>query len=308
VTRQKNLLNAETLVWVARTGTFRAAAEKLFTSQPAVSARMRELETSLGVPLFEKSGRNLKLTPAARRFVERVEPLLTAVESAFMIDSPEQDTLQASGTLRVGMGEITMSWFAHLFKDFRNKMPRISYEIELDLAYQLKRKLRQGALDVAIVAGPVEHGRFLTQPVGMTKMQWVISSSVLKDPAYASWSLSDFFNTLLLWTISKPSEYAAAAQHVLRQNGVTLEHFNTCNHLVSLIAIVENGGGIAQLPEIMISERLRDGSFTALSDCVEDSELNFFVVSHKDRDNPALDWLITNVLESGRSVLRPQTA
>lgn len=308
MSRQKNLLNAETLVWIARTGTFRAAAERLFTSQPAVSARMRELETSLGVPLFEKSGRNLKLTPAARRFVERVEPLLNAVESAFMIDSPDQDTLQASGTLRIGMGEITMSWFAHLFKDFRRKMPRISYEVDLDLAYRLKRKLRQGTLDMAIVAGPVEHGRFVTQPVGMTKMQWIVASSVLKEPAYAGWAIVDFFNALPLWTIARPSEYAIAAQYALRQKGITLEHFNSCNHLVSIMAIVENGGGIAQLPEIMIADKLQEGIFVALSDYVEDSELDFFIVSHKDRDNPALEWLIAEALESGRKVLRPQTS
>lgn len=67
------------------------------------------------------------------------------------------------------------------------------------------------------------------------------------------------------------------------------------------------GGGIAQLPEIMIADKLQEGTFVALSDYVEDSELDFFIVSHRDRDNPALEWLIEEALESGRRVLRPQT-
>ena len=51
-----NLVNAETLCWIARLGTFTAAAERLFTTQSAVSARMRELEQSLGIFFLNGGG------------------------------------------------------------------------------------------------------------------------------------------------------------------------------------------------------------------------------------------------------------
>src|SRR3546814_1439625 len=56
----------ETLLWIARLGTFAAAAERLNTTQPAISARVRELENHLGTVLFRREGRTMTLTPAGR--------------------------------------------------------------------------------------------------------------------------------------------------------------------------------------------------------------------------------------------------
>ena len=56
----------ETLCWIARLGTFTAAAERVHTTQSAVSARMRELETALGVEVFHHLGRRAELTVGGR--------------------------------------------------------------------------------------------------------------------------------------------------------------------------------------------------------------------------------------------------
>lgn len=302
--RHKNLQNAETLVWIARTGTFRGAAEKLFTTQPAVSARMRELENSLGVPLFEKHGRRLELTPAARRFIERVEPLLTAVDRAFSLENPEEDVLNAAGTLRIGMGEVTMTWFARIFSELRKKMPRVSYEIEMDLAFQLKQNLRQGNLDMAIVAGPVEDGRFISHPIGSTKMVWVVAANLLQDEYGRRKSIAQMLGSLPLWCVSRSSEYSVAAQHILRKYGANLDNINTCNHLVALIDLVERGAGIGQLPEIMVADKLFSGKLEALTDYLEHTELKFFIVCHKDRTHPAIDRVMAEAIAQSRHALK----
>ena len=304
--RHRNLQNAETLVWIARAGTFRAAAEKLYTTQPAISARMRELEHSLGVPLFEKRGRKLELTPAARRFIERVEPLLGAVDRAFSIDDPAQDILNTAGTLRIGMGEITMTWFAGIFSDLRKKMPRISYEIQLDLAFQLKQKLRQGDLDMAIVAGPVEDGRFISRHIGTTEMIWVVASNLVHDEFGQRKTTDQMLSSIPLWCVSRSSEYSVAAQHILRKYGANLENINTCNHLVALIDLVERGAGIGQLPQIMVADRLISGKFEVLSDQLEDTTLNFYIVCHKSRTHPAIDWVMDEAVRQSQHALTPK--
>ena len=66
----------ESLLWIDRLGTFSAAAERLNTTQPAVSARMRELEQRLGSALFRRDGRTMSLTPAGRKLVRDCAPLL----------------------------------------------------------------------------------------------------------------------------------------------------------------------------------------------------------------------------------------
>lgn len=290
--RHKNLLNAETLVWIAKTGTFRGAAETMFTTQPAISARMRELEHQLGVPLFEKRGRNLELTPAARRFMERVEPLLGAVDRAFSMDDPGEEVLGASGTIRLGMGEITMTWFSGIMAELRRIMPRVSYEIQMDLAYQLKQQLRQGALDLAIVAGPVEDARFVSYPLGSTKMVWMVSPSLMLDEYGQRKSVNQLLATSPLWCVSRPSEYSVAAQRILRKYGANLDNICTCNHLVALIELVERGAGIGQLPEIMVADRVFSGKLEPLSEHLEDTELNFYIACHEDRTHPAIDRIM----------------
>ena len=57
-----DLRNIETFFWVATLGGFRAAAEKLSATQPAISQRIASLESDLGVRLFDRDVRGIKLT------------------------------------------------------------------------------------------------------------------------------------------------------------------------------------------------------------------------------------------------------
>ena len=64
--RKLAIYHLETLLWIARLGTFRAAAERLGTTQPAISARVREVEQQLGIALFRREGRGVVLTARGR--------------------------------------------------------------------------------------------------------------------------------------------------------------------------------------------------------------------------------------------------
>ena len=59
--RELTTTNLEVAVWIARLGSFTAAAERMHTTQPAVSARVKELEGTLGQKLFVRQGRGVEL-------------------------------------------------------------------------------------------------------------------------------------------------------------------------------------------------------------------------------------------------------
>ena len=84
------IVNLETLCWIARPGSFTAAAERLNTTQPAISKRVKELEDAIGISLFQRQGRRMELTLQGRDLVCRVD------------DSTETD--HARGPLRAGRG------------------------------------------------------------------------------------------------------------------------------------------------------------------------------------------------------------
>jgi DNA-binding transcriptional LysR family regulator len=71
-----NLKQLEAFYWIARLGSFHAAARHLKMRQPSVSARVRELERHLGIALFDRSGRSVRLTTKGRELLSYADQML----------------------------------------------------------------------------------------------------------------------------------------------------------------------------------------------------------------------------------------
>ena len=83
---------------VARLGRIKAAAEALSITQPGISKTIRELEDSLGVKLFERLPRGVRLTPAGRTLLRHAAPALRSLEEG--IDAIREDN--AESVIRLG--------------------------------------------------------------------------------------------------------------------------------------------------------------------------------------------------------------
>lgn len=137
---------------VAEHLSFYRAAHALGVSQSSVSTRIKALEEDLGILLFERNTRGVRLTEAGRLFVERVsagvEHLDHAVKSAGMAAIGE------CGRLRIGVhGLIPHSFLAKLIGRYRDDYPGIDLEITEGTAREAITQLRAGQLDIAFVVG-----------------------------------------------------------------------------------------------------------------------------------------------------------
>lgn len=140
---------------VAECLNFRHAANALGVSQSSVSARIRALEEELGILLFERNTRGVRLTEAGRLFVERVaagiDQLDHAVKAASMAASGE------CGRLRIGVhGLIAGSFLDNLLAGYRKEHPCIAVEMIEATARDAVMQLRGGRIDVAFVVGAFE--------------------------------------------------------------------------------------------------------------------------------------------------------
>lgn len=140
---------------VAEYLSFRHAASSLGVSQSSVSARVKTLEEDLGILLFERNTRGVRLTEAGRRFVERVavgiDQLDHAVKTASMTAQGEH------GRLRIGIhGLIPRSFLAELIGQYREDHSRIELEITEGTAHDAVMHVRADRIDVAFVAGTPE--------------------------------------------------------------------------------------------------------------------------------------------------------
>lgn len=134
---------------------FRHAANALGVAQSSVSARVKALEEDLGIVLFERHARGVRLTGAGRHFVERVttgiDHLDHAVRTAGMVARGEH------GSLRIGIHAlIPGSFIANLLERYREQHPGIEVEIAEGTARDSIMQLRADRLDVTFVEGSAE--------------------------------------------------------------------------------------------------------------------------------------------------------
>src|SRR5690348_15144161 len=97
-----NFAQLETFYWVARLGSFHAAARHLRLTQPTISARIRELEASLGVTLFDRERQRAAITPAGRDILLQTRQILRLADD---MERTLQHRDPMRGLLRLGAVE-----------------------------------------------------------------------------------------------------------------------------------------------------------------------------------------------------------
>lgn len=253
--KRVSLYHLETLLWISRLGTFAAAAERLNTTQPAISARVRELENQIGYPLFQRAGRNMALTVRARQLVKECEPLWTSIERTLLQGS---DFSGASGTVRISAGEIAAASCLPLFlAELKQAFPRAMLEVEIDLSQSMLQKLLAASSDLILVAGPVASPGIETAPIGEVGLIWVAS------PATAA-RMEQGAAEPPIWLLHRRSPIYAIALSSVDEAGFTEAAVNSCNNVRTLIDIVAADGGISFVPEPMVQDHLADGTLVRL--------------------------------------------
>ncbi len=110
---------------VAESGSVTEAAHRLYMTQPAVSAALRRLTTTIGAPLFARSGRGLALTSRGERLRAGLEPHLQALVDAALMP-PTFDPATNDRTLRLGLSDSTELWLLPpLLRTLEREAPRM---------------------------------------------------------------------------------------------------------------------------------------------------------------------------------------
>jgi DNA-binding transcriptional LysR family regulator len=142
-----------TFLELNRTRHFGRAAEALFVTQAAVSSRLKSLEDQLGVTLFDRSTRDMRLTPEGRRLIWHSEKLI----DAWRIARQDVSVAQANQQLVIGgslrLWDVLLQRWLH---DLRRNYPDLAIIAESQSPDSLTRKLIDGTLDVAIMLEPAQ--------------------------------------------------------------------------------------------------------------------------------------------------------
>lgn len=143
---------------------FGRAADACAISQPALSVQIKELEESLGVTLFERAARNIRLTGFGEDFAVRTRDILQAVDELRDLARASRD--QFSGKLRLGViPTIAPYLLPRLLRDLGEQHPGLDLHIRETLTPRLFEELSDGRLDAAILALPISMPSFTEVPL-----------------------------------------------------------------------------------------------------------------------------------------------
>lgn len=143
----------QTFLAVAETGSFSAAAERVFLTQPAISKRVAALESELGTALFDRIGRRVQLTEAGRALQERAHGILAEIEDArraiSRLSGAVRGTLRMAASHHIGLHRLPTA-----LKQFHNDYPDARLDIRFLDSESGCQAVEQGELELAVVTLP----------------------------------------------------------------------------------------------------------------------------------------------------------
>lgn len=143
----------------ARDGSFTRAADALGLSQPAISARIAALEAELGGPLFERGGRELRLTLLGQRFLPYAQRMLHLVQDS--LHDLHNFRNGRLGEVRIAApGPLVLSFLVETLADFRQQYPTVDVLIRERNKTTIYSMLHDGSITLGLVNAPVFGGRF----------------------------------------------------------------------------------------------------------------------------------------------------
>lgn len=144
---------------VAQEESITGASQILHITQPTLSRQLAQMEEETGVKLFERGSRRLRLTGEGLLLRRRAQEILQLVDKTEK-ELTEQEE-QIEGKISIGCGEIAaVQLLPRLFQSFRQKYPRVSFEIITATADVVKEQMDKGLLDLGLLLEPVDMEKY----------------------------------------------------------------------------------------------------------------------------------------------------
>ncbi|NKI68661.1 LysR family transcriptional regulator [Collimonas pratensis] len=290
-----NIRFLETFVWLAKLKNFRLTAEKLHTTQAAVSSRIATLEQDFGVRLFDRGAREVALTTDGSKalvYAERIVKLMREMKDEMSAKD------HYSGVLRIGVIEsIVHSWFPDLIGCIHKLFPQLEIEISSDTTIHLREQFSKGDLDLVLQADAVIAPNIRNLKLCEFPMRWVGSAKL--DIGNETLSLSDLAAFPLV-SFARNSGPHTVLEQLFSDSERGSLHINCITSVATMIRLVSDGFGVAVVPPAIIQRELNDGSLQQLRVDADFPALQLMASFRNDPEN-ALTETIASIAQETAS-------
>ena len=285
-----SLRGLRTFCAAARHESFTLAADELFITSSAVSHQVKSLEQELGVQLFERGSRELKLTETGRDFFDELEPLIERLDD--ILGNLRKDGPTRSVRMSV-QPFFASEYFVPRLSEFTAEHPSI--DIQVGTSDESSEKHPADAdLSIRLFKSPPDN----------------LASHLLFPLRMVPTGSPDFKNNMVVKKKAIVSEFPLIVHETRpkawkrwsKLSGIELPEGSKVTRLDSMIAVVraaERGIGAALVPVPLADQWFKQGSIVRLFDTELVSDLSYYLVYKKDgaeaREVRLLrDWILQN--------------
>jgi LysR family hydrogen peroxide-inducible transcriptional activator len=241
---------------LAETRHFGHAAQACAVSQPALSMQIKELEDELSVSLVERRKTGIELTAQGEEIARRARNILASVRD--LMDYAKYQEGVLSGVLKLGaIPSIAPYLLPAALPELQRQFPALSLQLHETVTSNLVHELVTGALDVILVALPIDDPEVDTFPLFDDRFILAVKATKRNQRLrHASAEMLSHDRLLLL-----------EEGHCLRDQALSYCHMVTrearesfgASSLATIVQMVANGYGITLLPEMAIASEIHSG-------------------------------------------------
>ena len=284
---------------VARVGSFSRAAQDMHISQPAVSRAVRELETQLGLPLFErgqsgsKARHGVHLTSSGQTVYRHAQGIFALEHSA------EQEIAQLvglrRGSLSVGASSTVGGyWLPPLLASFMHRYPELELTLRVGNTEEVVNWLGECVVDIGLVEGEVAARTAGDPPLDIRLWRHEPLLLLAAPQHELALSASPLYSEQLSachWLLREPgSGTRLVSERFWAEHGIFPASFSEIASNEAIARMVAAGAGIALLPQVQVHDLLQLGTLQPLE--LHDAPLTerqlYTLQLHSRQPSPAL--------------------
>jgi DNA-binding transcriptional LysR family regulator len=242
-----DLQELQAFLAVAERSSFRAAAEDMHISQPALSRRIEKLEAQLGARLLERTTRRVSLTQVGRVFLERARNAIDELDNAVL--SIGDLSAQLGGRVTVAcVPSVAYYFLPSIIRDYAERFPRIRVRLIDETANIVLNSVVSGRADFGVCFFGTQEPEVDFKPV--LREEFVLA--MRRDHPYASRrSVSwDELGQERFMTVAKESGNRLLIDDALAKSGKHASGVFEVSHVMTLLGLVEAGLGVAAVPRL----------------------------------------------------------
>ncbi|WP_167958000.1 LysR family transcriptional regulator [Anaerosporobacter faecicola] len=286
------LRNINSFLKLAEVLSFSKTAELLGYSQSNITMQMKQLETELGIQLFDRIGKSVQLTQEGKIFRQYALEAVNSLETGIAALSKEP---QPCGELRIGLLEsLCITYLPELITSYHQQYPLVNTIIKIGTVEQLERMLNHNEIDLMWIYNPLQQYPDWNNAFTYPNPIHIIASP---ESPYRGRQLKlcDLQNETFILTESNCS-YRNCFSTIMRQKEVSYQLFLEIGNTEIIKRFVVSGIALSILPEFTIQHEIRNNLIISLD--VEDFQVTMYgqVFYHKRKMfTPAMQTFIESI-------------